>query len=69
MFTRCPGRDNMQVRLELLKCSNCSAEIEMFSSEIKVKCSQCGQIVYRDSVPTSARRNLLFAVPKPLGVS
>lgn len=52
MFTRCPGQDNMQVRLELLKCPNCSAEIEMLSSEIKVKCSQCGQIVYRESVPT-----------------
>ncbi len=52
MINRCPGQDNMNSRLELYKCPNCGAEVEMFSSELKVKCYQCGHLVYKEKLPS-----------------
>ena len=52
MTTRCPGQDMRNLRVELYKCPNCSAEVEIFSDEQKAKCPKCGQKVYRDRVPS-----------------
>ena len=52
MTTRCPGQDMRNLRVELYKCPNCGAEVEIFSDELKAKCPKCGQKVYRDRVPS-----------------
>jgi DNA-directed RNA polymerase subunit RPC12/RpoP len=52
MYSRCPGQDGRNLRVELYKCPNCGAEVEIFSDEIKVKCHKCGEKVYRDKMPS-----------------
>jgi len=52
MEYRCPGQDDRNLRVELYKCPNCGAEIEVFSNEVKVKCYQCGGMVYRERMPS-----------------
>jgi len=48
----CPGQEMRNLRVELYKCPNCGAEVEVFSSEVKVKCYQCGEPVYREKLPS-----------------
>jgi len=38
--------------VELFKCPSCGAEVEIFSNEVKVKCYQCGEMVYRERMPS-----------------
>jgi ribosomal protein S27E len=52
MAAQCPGQDNRNLRVDLYKCPNCGAEVEMFSDEQKVKCYRCGTIVRRESIPS-----------------
>jgi len=52
MYSRCPGQDSRRLRAEIHKCPNCSHEVEIFSDEIKVRCSQCGKNVYREKTPS-----------------
>ena len=52
MYSRCPGQDGRNLRVELFKCPNCGAEVEIFSDEIKVKCHKCGEKVYREKIPS-----------------
>ena len=52
MNSRCPGQDLRNLRVALYKCPNCSAEVEMFSDELKVKCPKCGEKVYKEQVPS-----------------
>ena len=52
MDSKCPGQDMRNLRAFLLKCPNCGAEVEMFSDELKVKCSKCREKVYRDKTPS-----------------
>jgi DNA-directed RNA polymerase subunit RPC12/RpoP len=47
-----PGQDTRNLRVELYKCPNCGAEVEIFSNEVKVKCYQCGKMVYRERLPS-----------------
>lgn len=49
---KCPGQDLNKLRVELYKCPNCGAEVEMFSDELKVKCYKCGQYIYKESMPS-----------------
>lgn len=51
MFKKCPGVER-SLRIELHKCSNCGAEVEIFSNEVKVKCYQCGEMVYSQRLPS-----------------
>jgi len=52
MYTRCPGQDSRNLRVELHKCPNCGAEVEIFSDELKVRCHKCGSNVYREKTPS-----------------
>ncbi len=51
MFNRCPGVERSP-RIELYKCPKCGAEVEIFSNEVKVKCHQCGEMVYSERLPS-----------------
>ncbi len=52
MTFKCPGQDMRKLRVELYKCPNCSAEVEIFSDELRVKCQKCGEIVYKEQIPS-----------------
>ena len=52
MYTRCPGQDSRNLRAALYKCPKCGAEVEIFSDEIKVKCRECGESVFREKIPS-----------------
>jgi ribosomal protein S27E len=49
MFDKCPGLDNIRTPiLKIKKCPKCGDEVEIFSTDMKVKCSNCGFTVYSD---------------------
>ena len=52
MYSRCPGQDSRRLRAELHRCPKCGHEVEIFSDEVKVKCSKCGKNVYREKTPS-----------------
>jgi NADH pyrophosphatase NudC (nudix superfamily) len=52
MPSKCPGQDTRNLRVSLIKCPNCGAEVEIFSDEVKVKCQKCGKPVYRERLPS-----------------
>ncbi len=52
MTSKCPGQDFRKLRVSLHKCPNCGAEVEIFSDEIKIKCQKCGEMVYREKIPS-----------------
>lgn len=50
MFDKCPGAAN-NIRtptIKIKKCPECGKEAEIFSDEMKVKCSNCGFTIYND---------------------
>jgi DNA-directed RNA polymerase subunit RPC12/RpoP len=49
---RCPGQDMRKLRVELFKCPNCSADVEIFSDEMSIRCQKCGEKVVREQTPT-----------------
>ena len=49
---RCPGQDMRNLRVSLHRCPNCGAEVEIFSDEMRMKCQQCGQYVYKEKTPS-----------------
>jgi NADH pyrophosphatase NudC (nudix superfamily) len=52
MESKCPGQDFRNLRVELHKCPNCGAEVEIFSDEVKVKCPKCAKYVFREKMPS-----------------
>ena len=44
----CPGQDRRNLRVELYRCPNCGTEVEIFSDEVKVKCYNCGTMVFKE---------------------
>ena len=48
----CPGQDSRNLTAQLYKCPNCDAQVEIFSNEVKVKCHRCGEMVYRERLPS-----------------
>jgi protein-tyrosine-phosphatase/ribosomal protein S27E len=49
MFNKCPGAANMRSpTIKIKKCYECGEEVEIFSDEMQVKCSNCGFTVYND---------------------
>jgi DNA-directed RNA polymerase subunit RPC12/RpoP len=52
MRSVCPGQDFRNLRVELYKCPNCSAEEKIFSNETKAKCHECGEWIYKEKLPS-----------------
>ena len=45
----CPGAANMRTpTLKIKKCPECGAEVELFSTDMKTECSNCGFTIYND---------------------
>ena len=45
----CPGAANIRTpTIKIKKCPECGEEVEVFSTDIKVNCSNCGSTVYND---------------------
>ena len=49
-MTGCPGASNLwgTPTLAIKKCPECGADVEVFSSDVKVKCRNCGFVVFND---------------------
>ena len=51
MFDHCPGAANIRTpTLAIKKCPQCGEEIEVFSTDVSVKCARCGFTVYNDAL-------------------
>jgi DNA-directed RNA polymerase subunit RPC12/RpoP len=48
----CPGQDGRSLQVSLYTCTNCGAEVEIFSDETRARCHACKQWVCTDEVPT-----------------
>ena len=49
MLERCPGSASLRTpTLSVRRCPECGAEVEMFSSDLKVACGGCGFVIYND---------------------
>lgn len=49
MLDHCPGAANLRTpTLSIKKCPRCGGEVEVFSNDVSVTCSNCGFIVYND---------------------
>ena len=45
----CAGKSNFGTpTLRIMKCPECGSEIEMFSTDVKVKCDNCGFTAFND---------------------
>jgi ribosomal protein S27AE len=52
MFNKCPGQDTHKLRVEVYKCQQCGAEVELFSDETRIKCQKCAAMVFREQLPS-----------------
>lgn len=49
MLDHCPGSANLRTpTLAIKKCPQCGEEVELFSNDVKVTCSNCGFVIYND---------------------
>lgn len=50
MFDSCPGAAQFTrtPTLKIRKCPECGADVEIFSTELKVECGNCGFTIYND---------------------
>ena len=49
MLDHCPGAANLRTpTLSIKKCPRCGKEVEVFSNDVSVTCSNCGFVVYND---------------------
>ncbi len=49
----CPGSSKIKNPMpEYLECPNCHNEVEIWSDEIKTRCSNCGFTVFKDRLPS-----------------
>lgn len=47
MEIKCPGAT--EVKLEVIHCSKCNGEVEIFTDEYKTNCPNCNEVVFRDN--------------------
>ena len=48
---RCPGVENYKTPTIIDKiCTNCGAEVELFSVDTEMACENCGFVVYNDTM-------------------
>lgn len=49
MFSNCPGSANIRTpTLSIRRCPQCGHEVELFSSDVKVECADCGFVIFQD---------------------
>lgn len=49
LFGSCPGTARFRTpTLTVKKCPRCGEEVEIFSSDVKVQCSNCGLTIFND---------------------
>lgn len=49
MISECPGvKFFKQPEAEILRCPNCSIEVEIWTDEVKAACPQCKTVVTRE---------------------
>lgn len=49
MNDKCPGAANMRTpTLKIKDCPECGEEVEIFSTDVKVKCRNCGFNIYNN---------------------
>jgi ribosomal protein S27E len=49
VFHHCPGSANLRTpELSIRKCPECGHEIEIFSSDLKMACGNCGFVIFND---------------------
>jgi hypothetical protein len=51
-MNKCPGQDKRKVVSESIICSSCGYLAEIFSDEIRVICSRCKNLIYKERLPT-----------------
>lgn len=49
---KCPGQDFRNLSAQLSKCPACGAEVEIFSNEARAECDKCGEILYKEELPS-----------------
>ncbi|MDD4859367.1 MAG: hypothetical protein PHR56_04100 [Dehalococcoidales bacterium] len=49
---KCPGQDMRNLRVEVFKCTNCGADVEIFSDESRARCQKCGTRIFREKMPS-----------------
>ncbi len=52
MIFKCPGQDKRKIKPELIKCSSCGYEVEIFSDELNRICPGCRKKVSRQRLPS-----------------
>ena len=48
MFNKCPGSLGNTPTLKVKKCPECGADVEVFSSDVQVRCDRCGFTIYNE---------------------
>ncbi len=49
MLDKCPGAANIRTpTLKIKECPECGEDVELFSTDIRVKCGHCGFTVFND---------------------
>ncbi len=52
MTLKCPGQDSRNLKVEVIRCSRCGYEVEIFSDEQRVRCPKCKKTVSRERLPS-----------------
>ncbi len=52
MRSLCPGQDFRNLTVDYYQCRSCGTEVEIFSHEVKAKCHNCGNMVYKERMPS-----------------
>lgn len=50
VYSRCPGTEGRNLRIEIFKCPSCGADVELFSDEMRFRCRKCGTMVVRKEI-------------------
>lgn len=52
MINKCPGQDDRNIQVEIIRCADCGYETEIFSDEVKVSCPRCKNFTCRERLPS-----------------
>jgi DNA-directed RNA polymerase subunit RPC12/RpoP len=53
MLDKCPGSGNIRIPIPSYKeCPECGKEVEIWSDEVRAKCTRCGAAVFRENEPS-----------------